>query len=460
MFCGFSVDCNAKISASEPYMMTMSGPKQASYVFISGKNWRLSLAELVSFLEARGCVFKVTSVSREFFVVVSEEELDPRLVDGLGGIIKVGRVVSCIPAGTVEDAFVRGKERAREEVRASLSADCGVDDVFGVSSGRYVFGVSVYFESPRFLRFSGRMQRFVGSYFKGELESRGRRARFMGFPRSRGLPRLTHVEVLKKGLVEKSAEVLFCVGREQAFVAKTVAVHDPFEFQKRDVGRPVQRRIFSMPPRLAKIMVNLSLCLSGRVLVDPFCGVGTILQEALLVGARVVGVDVDSWCVRASRRNLDWLKKEYGLEGAEYKIVQGDARSLTECVGEGSVDCVVTEPVLGPALRGVPTESYARRVVGGLEPLYFGFLGEAYRVLRGGGRLVLVTPCIRTRSGVFVSMRLEDRAAAVGFGTVCPFERRVFAEDNVLVEGLAGASSFVDMEERHRIGREVRVFEK
>jgi tRNA G10 N-methylase Trm11 len=441
-------------------MMTMSGLERASYVFVSGKNWRLSLAELVSFLEARGCVFKVASVSREFFVVESEGALDPRLVDGLGGTIKLGRVVSRVPVGIVVDAFVRGRERARGELRASLSADCGVDEVFGVSSGRCVFGVSVYFESPRFLRFSGRMQRFLGSFFKGELESRGRRARFMGFPRGRGLPRLTHVEVLRKGLVEKSAEVLFCVGREEAFVAKTVAVHDPFEFQKRDVGRPVQRRIFSMPPRLAKIMVNLSLCLPGRVLVDPFCGVGAVLQEGLLVGARVVGVDVDSWCVGASRRNLDWLKGEYGLEGAEYEVLRGDARRLTECVGEGTVDCVVTEPVLGPALRGVPTESYARRVVGGLESLYFDFLGEAYRVLRGEGRLVVVTPYIKSRSGVFVRMGLGDRAVAVGFRVVCPFERGLFGEDNQVVGGLVGVSSFVDMEERHRVGREVWVFQK
>jgi tRNA G10 N-methylase Trm11 len=157
---------------------------------------------------------------------------------------------------------------------------------------------------------------------------------------------------------------------------------------------------------------------------------------------------------------LDWLKGEYGLEGAEYEVLRGDARRLTECVGEGTVDCVVTEPVLGPALRGVPTESYARRVVGGLESLYFDFLGEAYRVLRGEGRLVVVTPYIKTRSGVFVRMGLGDRAVAVGFRVVCPFERGLFGEDNQVVGGLVGVSSFVDMEERHRVGREVWVFQK
>jgi hypothetical protein len=43
-------------------------------------------------------------------------------------------------------------------------------------------------------------------------------------------------------------------------------------------------------------------------------------------------------------------------------ILQGDSRKLTAKIREG-VDCIATEPDLGPALRQVPTESYAARII-------------------------------------------------------------------------------------------------
>jgi tRNA G10 N-methylase Trm11 len=206
-------------------------------------------------------------------------------------------------------------------------------------------------------------------------------------------------------------------------------------------------------------MVNLASCTSGKLLLDPFCGVGTILQEALLAGARVAGVDINPWCVEAAVANLEWLKKEYALKDAEYRVVEGDARRLRGMFGEG-VDCVVTEPDLGPALRQVPTVAYAKRMVGRLEPLYFCFLEEAYGVLKVGGRLVFVSPYVRTRSGKPVTMAVEEKAVGVGFKRVCLFREKVFAGDVRVKEELAEMSSFVDAEERHIIGREIHVFQK
>ena len=207
------------------------------------------------------------------------------------------------------------------------------------------------------------LQRFLGSKVKKLLAAEGKKVNFMGFVRERNYPQLTHVEVLKKKLIESNAEILFCVGKKKTFVATTTAVHDPFEFQKRDVGKPCQRTIFAISPRLARIMINMATLQEGKVLLDPFCGVGTILQEALLTGAKVVGMDINQWCVDAATRNLEWLKQEYSLRNANYRVVQGDASKLTEKIGREQVDCVVTEPDLGPALRQVPTGPYAQRIM-------------------------------------------------------------------------------------------------
>lgn len=206
---------------------------QTAYLFVPGKNWKLSLAELVSFLTARKHSFEIRYLSKSFFIITSEKVLDPSLANDLGGIIKIGRVVSQIPAKTMIEAFPLKEKEAKAELRASLTADRLADEIFEKPIvSKCLFGVSLYFDNPRLLRFSQRMQRFIGSYFKEELSSQGIRAKFMGIPRRRVLPQLTHVEVIKKGLVEKSAEILLCIGRNYIFLSKTIGVHNPFEFQK------------------------------------------------------------------------------------------------------------------------------------------------------------------------------------------------------------------------------------
>ena len=237
-------------------------------------------------------------------------------------------------------------------------------------------------------------------------------------------------------------------------------MHNPFEFQKRDIYKPNQRKIFAMPPRLARIMVNLSACTSGKVLLDAFCGVGTILQEALLENAMVVGMDVNSWCVKAAEENLEWLEREYALKHADFRVVQGDVGKLVEKIGQETVDCIVSEPDLGPALRQVPTGPYAHKIIEKLEPLFFGFIEQAYRVLRSGGRLVLVTPYIRTRSGQAVTMPIGERLEACGFKRVQPFSRDMFTDTLMVNERLVGTASLVEMDERHKIGREIHILEK
>jgi tRNA G10 N-methylase Trm11 len=440
----------------EPSIVGMSRISQTIRLFIPGKNWILSLAELAAYLQARGAEFQIEVFSKAFFVIGVN---NPQAIDiaALGGTIKVGEVTAELSTQAVKNAFLEGDKQAQAEIRDTLLSKNLTGQMFEKPSvGKAVFGVSVYWADSAFRPVAKRVQRFIGSAVKKE----NKRANFMGFAKDRVYPQLSHVEVLKKSMVENRAEVLFCVGKEQTFVAVTVAVHDPFEFQKRDVGKPRQRKIFAIPPRLARIMVNLACCTEGKVFLDPFCGVGTILQEALLAKAKVVGVDVNRWCMEAARRNLEWLTDEYSLENAEYRVLQGDVRKLSEKVGREQVDCIATEPDLGPALRQVPTTSYAMRLVERLESLYHALLEEAYKVLKRNGRLVFVSPYVKTRSGQPVTMRVEEKALAVGFKRVYPFQKEFFAGENAGSGKLKAMVSLVDVGERHIIGRELHVFQK
>ncbi len=428
-------------------------------LFISGKNWQLSLAELTAYLKAREAKFKIQFFSKEFFAISLEGSLAATVMEDLGGTIKIGEAKAQFSTAIVKEAFLKRSKEAQKEIKQFLASSGMVDAIVEAASDRVFFGVSVYCAEKQLRALSGVVQRFLGSTVKAELAGFGKKARFMGFAKDRRVAQLSHVEVLKKNLVESKAEVLFCIGKEESWIATTVAVHNPFEFQKRDIYKPYQRKIFAMPPRLARIMVNLSSCTADKVLLDPFCGVGTVLQEALLAKAKVVGLDINGWCVKAAEENLEWLVREYGLDGADFRVLQGDVAKMVGKIGQDMVDCIVTEPDLGPALRQVPTGPYAQKIIEKLEPLFFGFVKEAHRVLRVGGRLVLVTPYIRTRTGQAVTMPIGEKLEEAGFVRINPFSEDMFVE-GLQAQSLLGLLSLVEMDEKHKVGREIHIYQK
>ncbi|MCW4023970.1 MAG: DNA methyltransferase [Candidatus Bathyarchaeota archaeon] len=428
-------------------------------LFISGKNWKLSLAELITYFQARQETFQTVFVSKEFFVFDLEQKIGA--IEDLGGTIKIADVQTEFPTEAARLAFLEKNKQAQAQITEQISLSGIVDEIEkNATDEKAFFGVSVYCADKQFRQLSGQIQRTVGSIIKKELASAGKKSQFMGFSKERRAAQLSHVEVLKKNLIESRGEVLFCVGKEKVWVAITTAVHNPFEFQKRDVYKPRQRVIYGMPPRLARIMLNLSHCKEGKVVLDPFCGVGTVLQEALLAKAEAVGLDINTWCVNAATENLEWIRQEYDLPNAKFRVIVGNVGNLTSKVGFENVDCIVTEPDLGPPLKQIPTTPYAHKVINKLDPLFSGFVREAFNVLREGGRLVLVTPYIVSRSGDIVTMNIAQKAQEAGFTVVAPFGKEMFGDSAFLEKNLGELSSLVETDERHKIGREIHIFQK
>ena len=182
----------------------------------------MSLAELVSFLDTRGIAYLVRDFSREFFAINVDANAEALGIDGFGGIIKIGVVKGVFPTKLLEDFFIENEKSAKAQIKEGIVSSGLVAGMLGKAAGKHLFGVSVYCADRSLRGASRRIQRFVGSSIKSELAAQGVKSDFMGFSRDRQFPQLTHVEVLKKGLVEKGAEVLFCVGREQTLMATTI----------------------------------------------------------------------------------------------------------------------------------------------------------------------------------------------------------------------------------------------
>lgn len=79
----------------------------------------------------------------------------------------------------------------------------------------------------------------------------------------------------------------------------------------------------SIHPRLARAMVNLTGIKKGT-LFDPFCGAGSILIEAGLMGFRVEGYDLSKWMVYKSEKNM----KAFRIKG--FRIREMDSTKITK----------------------------------------------------------------------------------------------------------------------------------
>ncbi len=133
----------------------------------------------------------------------------------------------------------------------------------------------------------------------------------------------------------------------------------------------------SLRPTVAAAMVRLAEPRSDMRLVDPMCGAGTILGEAIDYARRhhlgtlhVSGGDVEANAVRAAETNLRRL--------GPARLERWDATRLP--LEDGRVDRIVSNPPFGKQLSR-PEEV-------GL--LYRRMVPEYDRVLRPGGRAVLL----------------------------------------------------------------------
>jgi tRNA (guanine10-N2)-dimethyltransferase len=141
--------------------------------------------------------------------------------------------------------------------------------------------------------------------------------------------------------------------------------------------KPHKRPFFypgSMSPKLARCMVNLTGVTEGDMVLDPFCGTGGILIEAGIMGAKVIGVDIDDRMVEGTIKNLEYC----GVK--EFKIFQGDARNIEL---SNQVDAIATDPPYGISASTGGEES---------QNLYAQSLVTMEKLLADDGKLCMATP--------------------------------------------------------------------
>jgi tRNA1(Val) A37 N6-methylase TrmN6 len=149
----------------------------------------------------------------------------------------------------------------------------------------------------------------------------------------------------------------------------------------------------------------------GELVLDPMCGIGTTLVEALHQGRRAVGVEYETRWAEIARTNIDHLGP--GRRGGG-QVYTGDARHLDWLLPaelHGQVALVVTSPPYGPSTHGrVTTDTTG---IHKRQHLYGDLLDRGnlanighHRLLAGFTRILTLTaPYLRPGGRVVITVR-------------------------------------------------------
>ncbi|MBP9820085.1 hypothetical protein KBC79_05120 [Candidatus Woesebacteria bacterium] len=261
------------------------------------------------------------------------------------------------------------------------------------------------------------------SEIKNQLQSQGINSRFVSPSRS-GISAavLSH---------HRSVTELVVISTDtNTYIGQTLAVQDIDNWSKRDRSKPyADRKKGMLPPKLARMMINLALGTTNptaTTVYDPFCGSGTVLMEAGVLGCHLIGTDSDPVAIDGTARNLQWLKTQYGIED-EYVLRNVDVSKAQ--LPPDSVTHLVTEPFLGkptPKLHQLPG------IFKGLEKLYRGAFKQWTRFLQDNAKIVIVMPMVTTPHHTYSLSSFVDDLEALGYTTSS--EPIVYARPQAIVQ--------------------------
>ena len=162
----------------------------------------------------------------------------------------------------------------------------------------------------------------------------------------------------------KGLEIVLVRKKDSILISKTTQEQNIEAYTARDQARPYRDAFVGMlPPKLAQTIINFAVGKTDLKIVemlDPFCGTGVLLQEALLMGCPLVtGTDLEDRMIEYSRGNIDWLEKKYDASEQSIIIEQGDATSTIW----PEFNCVATETYLGKPLSTIPRKDFLRELI-------------------------------------------------------------------------------------------------
>lgn len=292
------------------------------YLFILGQSPTLAQAELKAILSDQNDQIELLASD---FILASTDKKPQDLINILGGTIKIASYIKTITSLSDLDA-----ESWYELLKANLQTE-----------SKNNFGFSLYHDDAKNYEATKR----VALGLKKLLKEYKYKSRLVTAQEAQ----LSSVIVAKNKLLGN--ELIIIKHQEKYLLALSEAVQDFASYGFRDMERPYRdNRSGMLPPKVAQMLVNLlGPSKKNKSILDPFCGSGTVLQEAMLLGwQKIYGSDLSGKAVEESKKNLDWLSANFKIQ-ADIKIIQADIKNLEKYFKKNTIDYIATEPFMGDA---------------------------------------------------------------------------------------------------------------
>ncbi|MEI6850474.1 MAG: DNA methyltransferase [Candidatus Saccharibacteria bacterium] len=223
----------------------------------------------------------------------------------------------------------------------------------------------------------------------------------------------------KLGLSQNKVELLVVkTNDDKTMIAESTGSQNITAYAKRDQGRPKRDAFVGMlPPKLAQIMINLAVGHKNiypeqsTIILDPFCGTGVILQEALLMGYEVYGTDLSEKMVKYSNDNLIWLSDIYNKR-FDFRLSEGDA---TKIKWQQPINAVVSETYLGQPFSAPPSPSKLDEVTKTCNKIISEFLVNLRPQIEVGTQICIAIPAWQDKYGNFTHLPLISTIARLGY---------------------------------------------
>ncbi|MCC7356137.1 MAG: hypothetical protein IT410_00780 [Candidatus Doudnabacteria bacterium] len=423
------------------------------YAFVLGRVYTLSLAELLQVLGRLGIEIKIVDSSHEVVIVESAQPLPfEKLQRELGGIVKILKVIDMVSKRETDSInFALQNYFKPAKIKT---------DFLKKYSGKIQFGVSIYLLDPTVLAF-GEPKR-VGMFIKRALQDdQGVR---LVLPEFNSLA-LASVVVTKNLVLEKGAEICVIAGKTKLYTAKTLSVQDFEDYGRRDYQRPIRDELQGMiPPKVAQSMLNIANVKSGEAMLDPFCGIGTIIQEGVLLGYKMLGSDINHRAIAGSETNLEWFRNRYKIPKGKYHVEVADARAVAPLVENlvkvgaiKGISAIVTEGYLGPMYGQFPSMDEITKNFHDLEVLYKDSFQEFLKILPSKGRVVICIPAYK-KSREYALFPSLDFITDLGYNLVTAISPNVLSKFSFAK--LTERGTVIYDRKDQIVAREIVIFEK
>ncbi|HET7827751.1 MAG TPA: hypothetical protein VFK97_02705 [Candidatus Saccharimonadales bacterium] len=398
---------------------------EAKSVCILGRQPALGLAELESIYGEE----HVRRLGDHALLDIPAEEIDFR---SLGGTIKTARVLTSHSSTD----WPRLANYLIEKVPPFVSQ---------MDEGKFTLGLSVYGLSASPKQIAACLLEI-----KKRVRQTGRPVRII--PNQE--PALNSAQVLHNKLIHKGAwELLLVRDGQRTLICQTLFVQDIEAYGARDQARPARdSRVGMLPPKLAQILVNLAVGqlrfkdsvswdrgdgLARIRVLDPFCGTGVILQEALLMGFSAIGSDIDPKMVESSQKNIQWLFGQYPNLAGQVDIELADA---TKYQWPG-FSTIASEVFLGRPLNSLPPQDKLKQITSDANLITKKFLQNLQPQLAAGRTFCIAVPAWRKPGGQLIDLPVIDQLTDMGYNywdlkTVRREELIYFREDQVVARRL------------------------